>query len=308
MVNAGMVTSVRSAIQRRRLLSVDAKDLHAREGSHLEVLRPVHRQRRVMLSRTLVYVLTTIVLSLMTLMLRQQLRQLRRQKPKPRLRPSPSRKERPRLCPLPQLYVCLKHEFPLAPAIRKRINPCDDEVSDCSSVDGGADSDCSTGDRRGGGHHSPEERCRKQGYGFVWPPGSGPFMINSDGKRISLFVNSDIPYVRAGSQKSVAHDDEFAADIKAMFDQMGEGRWNLHHPWTLLLRKEYQEKKKEKKHYLMKWSRNLALWMFPTMNMHVGLNRGPLPGGRVRSGFRVKHMISRTRNRCVPYPIQNIRI
>ena len=45
-----------------------------------------------------------------------------------------------------------------------------------------------------------------------------------------------------------------------------------------------------------------------TKAMHVGLTRGPLPGGRVRSGFRVKHMISRTRNRCVPYPIQNIRI
>ena len=41
------------------------------------------------------------------------------------------------------------------------------------------------------------KRCMKQGYGFVWPPGENPFMINPDGKRISLFVNGDIPYVRA---------------------------------------------------------------------------------------------------------------
>ena len=41
------------------------------------------------------------------------------------------------------------------------------------------------------------KRCMKQGYGFVWPPGDHPFMINPDGKRISLFVNGDIPYLRA---------------------------------------------------------------------------------------------------------------
>eukprot|EP00439_Symbiodinium_sp_Y106_P034443 s6371_g4.t1 len=32
----------------------------------------------------------------------------------------------------------------------------------------------------------------------------------------------DIPYVRAGSQKSVPHDDEFAVKIKAMFDKETE--------------------------------------------------------------------------------------
>ncbi|CAE7336630.1 unnamed protein product [Symbiodinium sp. KB8] len=66
------------------------------------------------------------------------------------------------------------------------------------------------------------KRCMKQGYGFVWPPGDNPFMINPDGKRISLFVNGDIPYVRAGSQKSVAHDDEMAATIKSILDQVKE--------------------------------------------------------------------------------------
>ena len=40
---------------------------------------------------------------------------------------------------------------------------------------------------------SAGKRCMKQGYGFVWPPGSDPFMISPDGKRISLFVNGDIP-------------------------------------------------------------------------------------------------------------------
>ena len=66
------------------------------------------------------------------------------------------------------------------------------------------------------------KRCMKQGYGFVWPPGDNPFMINPDGKRISLFVSGDIPYVRAGSQKSVAHDDEMAATIKSILDNVKE--------------------------------------------------------------------------------------
>ena len=66
------------------------------------------------------------------------------------------------------------------------------------------------------------KRCMKQGYGFVWPPGENPFMINPDGKRISLFVNGDIPYVRAGSQKSIAHDDELAATIKTILER-GKG-------------------------------------------------------------------------------------
>ena len=63
------------------------------------------------------------------------------------------------------------------------------------------------------------KRCMKQGYGFIWPPGENPFMINPEGKRISLFVNGDIPYVRAGSQKSIAHDDEMAATIKSIREQ-----------------------------------------------------------------------------------------
>ena len=62
----------------------------------------------------------------------------------------------------------------------------------------------------------------KQGYGFVWPPGENPFMINPEGKRISLFVNGDIPYVRAGSQKSVAHYDELASAIKSILEQVKE--------------------------------------------------------------------------------------
>ena len=67
------------------------------------------------------------------------------------------------------------------------------------------------------------KRCMKQGYGFVWPPGDNPFMINPDGKRISLFVNGDIPYVRAGSHKSIAHDDELAAAVKSILDKVKEG-------------------------------------------------------------------------------------
>ena len=45
------------------------------------------------------------------------------------------------------------------------------------------------------------------------------FMINPEGKRISLFVNGDIPYVRAGSQKSIAHYDELASTIKSILEQ-----------------------------------------------------------------------------------------
>ena len=66
------------------------------------------------------------------------------------------------------------------------------------------------------------KRCMKQGFGFVWPPGEDPFMINPEGKRISLFVNGDIPYVRAGSQKSIAHHDEMASTIKSILEQ-GKG-------------------------------------------------------------------------------------
>ncbi|CAE6965643.1 unnamed protein product [Symbiodinium sp. CCMP2456] len=66
------------------------------------------------------------------------------------------------------------------------------------------------------------KRCMQQGYGFVWPPGKDPFMINPDGKRISLFVHGDIPYVRAGSQKSGPREDEIATNVKAIFDKIGE--------------------------------------------------------------------------------------
>ena len=57
------------------------------------------------------------------------------------------------------------------------------------------------------------KRCMSQNYGFIWPPGREPFMIDPDGKRISLFVNGDIPYVRVGSSKSLAHDDDEATAI-----------------------------------------------------------------------------------------------
>ena len=55
-----------------------------------------------------------------------------------------------------------------------------------------------------------------QSYGFIWPPGREPFMIDPDGKRISLFVNGDIPYVRVGSSKSLAHDDAEAAALEVL--------------------------------------------------------------------------------------------
>ena len=38
------------------------------------------------------------------------------------------------------------------------------------------------------------KRCMNHDYGFVWPPGREPFMIDPEGKRISLFVN-DAGYV-----------------------------------------------------------------------------------------------------------------
>ena len=57
------------------------------------------------------------------------------------------------------------------------------------------------------------KRCMNQKYGFVWPPGREPFMIDPEGKRISLFVNGDIPYVRVGSSKSLAHDDAEATAV-----------------------------------------------------------------------------------------------
>ena len=57
------------------------------------------------------------------------------------------------------------------------------------------------------------KRCMNQNYGFVWPPGREPFMIDPDWKRISLFVNGDIPYVRVGSSKSLAHDDVEATAV-----------------------------------------------------------------------------------------------
>ncbi|CAE7749097.1 GIP [Symbiodinium sp. CCMP2456] len=66
------------------------------------------------------------------------------------------------------------------------------------------------------------KRCMQQGYGFVWPPGKDPFMINPEGKRISLFVHGDIPHVRAGSQKSRPRKDEVATNIKTIFDNIGE--------------------------------------------------------------------------------------
>ena len=65
------------------------------------------------------------------------------------------------------------------------------------------------------------KRCMNQNYGFVWPPGREPFMINPDRKRISLFVNGDIPYVRVGSSKSLAHDDvEASAVLKVLNDNV----------------------------------------------------------------------------------------
>ena len=62
-----------------------------------------------------------------------------------------------------------------------------------------------------------------QEYGFVWPPGREPFMINPEGKKIALFVNGDIPYVRAGSNKSLAHDDAEATTIFQIFKDAKEG-------------------------------------------------------------------------------------
>jgi len=42
------------------------------------------------------------------------------------------------------------------------------------------------------------------------------------GSEFSLFVNGDIPYVRAERHKAGPCDDEVAANIKAIFDNVGE--------------------------------------------------------------------------------------
>ena len=61
--------------------------------------------------------------------------------------------------------------------------------------------------------------CMNRNYGFVWPPGREPFMIDPEGKRISLFVNGDIPYVRVGSSKSLAYEDaEATAVLKVLME------------------------------------------------------------------------------------------
>ena len=67
------------------------------------------------------------------------------------------------------------------------------------------------------------KRCMNQEYGFVWPPGREPFMINPEGRKITLFVRGDIPYVRAGSNKSLAHDDAEASTIFQIFQDAKEG-------------------------------------------------------------------------------------
>ena len=67
------------------------------------------------------------------------------------------------------------------------------------------------------------KRCMNQNYGFIWPPGREPFMINPEGKKIVLFVKGDIPYVRAGSNKSLAHDDVEATTIFQIFKDAQEG-------------------------------------------------------------------------------------
>ena len=48
-------------------------------------------------------------------------------------------------------------------------------------------------------------------------------MISPEGKRISLFVNSDIPYIRAGSSKSLAHEDAEASAILDVLSKMKQG-------------------------------------------------------------------------------------
>ena len=64
------------------------------------------------------------------------------------------------------------------------------------------------------------KRCMNQNYSFLWPPGRDPFVINPEEKRISLFVNGDIHYVRAGSSKSLAHDDAEASAILEVLSQV----------------------------------------------------------------------------------------
>ena len=52
-------------------------------------------------------------------------------------------------------------------------------------------------------------------------------MINPEGTRISRFVNGDIPYIRAGSSKSRAHDDATATGILDVFMKM-KGTHTIH--------------------------------------------------------------------------------
>ena len=50
----------------------------------------------------------------------------------------------------------------------------------------------------------------------MWPPGRDP--IDPSCERISLVVSGGIPYVFAGSQKSIAHEDEEATSTKHIVD------------------------------------------------------------------------------------------
>ena len=62
-------------------------------------------------------------------------------------------------------------------------------------------------------------------------------MIDPDGKRISLFVNGDIPYVRVGSSKSLAHDDDEAT---AILEVLNNDRGKEEVAAAALLRKQFQ--------------------------------------------------------------------
>ena len=56
-------------------------------------------------------------------------------------------------------------------------------------------------------------RSMREGYSFVWPAASVPFMRNKSGDRIDLFVENDIPYVKLGSKKSIPRKCEIAQTL-----------------------------------------------------------------------------------------------
>ena len=143
-----METSVHIGIQ-RRLLNVVAVRHQILDAHHPEVLQLVKEKRNAFNTRSMEHAIETIVrTSTWTL------QRLPKGKPKAKAKAEAKGKAEAKTKPqgkakahptAPAIRLCRAWN-PLAPAIQKRINTYDDDVSECSSLDSDADSDCSTDD------------------------------------------------------------------------------------------------------------------------------------------------------------------